>query len=203
MKRPMLVLSSLALVAAVACGSGEGPASEQGAAAPEGAHGAGAEGEAHHNEADVAFLQGMIPHHQQAVEMSELALSNTENPEVRDLAERIEAAQQPEIDQMNDLLQSWGVEAGAASGGEHGAHGGGGGGHPGMLSEDQLGQLAAARGAEFDRLFLTGMIEHHRGAVTASEKELAEGASEDAKALAQEIIDAQEAEIAEMEQLLA
>ncbi len=196
MKRLVLIASSLALVTAVACGSSGTETSSAPADAPATASGDAAA----HNEADIAFVQGMIPHHQQAVEMADLALTNTENPEVLDVAERIKAAQQPEIDQMEGLLETWGVESG---GGEHGGGHGGGGGHPGMLSEDQLGQLAEAMGDEFDQLFLTGMIEHHRGAITASEKELAEGESEEAKALAQEIIDAQEAEIAEMEQLLA
>lgn len=162
-----------------------------------------------HNQADIGFLQGMIPHHAQAIEMSDLALERSDNPRVVDLARRINAAQGPEIEQMEGLLQQWGVEAaggGESGGGEdHGGHGGGhggGGGHEGMLSEEELMALEAAEGAEFDRLFLNGMIAHHRGAVVSSQAELGEGQSPEAKELAQAIIDAQEAEIAEMEQLL-
>ena len=157
-----------------------------------------------HNEADIAFVEGMIPHHEQAVTMSQYAASRAASREVKDLAKRIEAAQQPEIEQMKAFLATWGVKAS----GEHGGHGGDGGelgdgGHSGMLTEEQLDRLEAAKGEEFDRLFLEGMIEHHRGAITASEKEEVEGRSPEAKALAGEIITAQRAEIAEMEQLLA
>lgn len=163
---------------------------------------------ADHNQADIAFLQGMVPHHAQAIEMSDLALERSENPEVVDLAERIKAAQGPEIEQMEALLGTWGAKA-PSGGGEHGGgHGGGGGeggahgGGGGMLSTDELSQLSEAEGAEFNRLYLEGMIAHHQGAVASSETELAQGESAEAKELAQEIIDAQEAEIAEMEQLL-
>lgn len=182
MKRLVFIFAALALVLA-----GCGDAAETGAAPPE------------HNQADIAFFQGMIPHHRQALEMSDLALESSDSPEVLALAEQIKAAQQPEIDQMQGLLDEWGVEGG----GEHGgAHGGGGGGHSGMLGEGEMTALAAAEGGEFDRLFLTGMISHHEGAVMASQTELAEGQSAEAQELAQEIIDAQEAEIAEMKALL-
>ena len=154
-----------------------------------------------HNQADIAFVQGMIPHHEQAVTMSEYASSRASNTKVKDLAGRIESAQEPEIRQMKGLLEDWGVEA--ASGGHGGGHGGGAAGHPGMLSDDELGRLKGASGQQFDRLFLQGMIAHHRGAITSSEKEQAEGQSPEAKALAGEIIKAQRAEVAEMEQLLA
>jgi uncharacterized protein (DUF305 family) len=153
-----------------------------------------------HNEADIAFVSGMIPHHEQALVMSELAAERAASTEVKDLADRIEAAQQPEIDQMEDFLQAWGVEA---AGGGHGGGHGGDSGHPGMLTEGQLDQLEAAEGAEFDSLFLRGMIAHHQGAVTASEKELAEGRSAQAKRLASQIIETQRAEINEMTSLLA
>ncbi len=188
---PFLVVVTLAAAACGDNGTDPGPS----AAAPT----TSAQAASAHNEADIQFLQGMITHHAQAIEMSELALERSDNPKVTDLAERIEAAQQPEIDQMNSLLAGWGVEA--AGGGHEGGHGSGSG-HPGMLTEDQLAQLAAAEGTAFDRLFLEGMIGHHRGAVTSSEAELQQGESPEAKELAQAIIDAQQAEIAEMEQLL-
>ena len=72
----------------------------------------------------------------------------------------------------------------------------------GMMSQSEMGAMMSAQGGEFDRLFLTGMITHHQGAITSSETELAEGESAEAQELAQEIIAAQEAEIAEMETLL-
>lgn len=189
------LLSVLAVVAlaAVACGEGDtgSPTSDPAATSPAASA---------HNEADIEFVQGMIPHHEQAIEMSDLALERSDNPEVVDLAERIKAAQGPEIEQMQGLLDEWGVDAGGEG---HGGGHGGGGGHEGMLSEEELTALGAAEGASFDRLFLNGMIAHHRGAVTTSQTELQEGESAEAKELAQAIIDAQQAEIAEMEQLLS
>lgn len=190
MKRYLIVFATLGLLAAAACGDNGNDT------------GSGSEA-VDHNDADVAFVQGMIPHHQQAITMSDLAQTtgNTDNAEVIDLAERIKAAQGPEIEQMENLLDTWGVEP---EGGGHGEHGGEGGegGHPGMLTEGEIVDLGAAKGAEFDRLFLAGMIEHHQGAVTSSETELEDGASESTQRLAREIIVTQEAEIAEMEELL-
>lgn len=154
------------------------------------------------NQADIAFVQGMIPHHEQAVTMSGYASSRAQSPQVKDLAKRIEAAQVPEIRQMKSLLKEWNVKE-DAGGGMSGMSGmGSGGGHPGMLIDDELGRLRDAKGQAFDRLFLQGMIGHHRGAIMASEEELAKGVSPKAKALAGEIIKAQRAEIAEMEGLL-
>jgi len=185
MKRLLISVAGLALVAA-ACG---------------GSNDSGGSAAAVHNQADIDFVQGMIPHHEQAVTMSAFASTRASSARVKDLANRIEAAQEPEIKQMKGYLEDWDVEL---AGGDHGgAHGGGMAGHPGMLSEDELARLKAAKGAEFDRLFLQGMIGHHRGAITASEKEQAEGQSPEAKDLAGAIIGMQRAEITEMEQLLA
>ncbi|MFN2556663.1 MAG: DUF305 domain-containing protein [Nitriliruptorales bacterium] len=146
-----------------------------------------------HNEADVAFAQGMIPHHQQAIEMSDLALSQASSPEVKDLASRIKSAQQPEIDQMTAWLEDWRQQVHA----EHGGHGG-----SGMLSEAEMAQLRQASGPTFDRLFLEGMIRHHEGAVGMAQEELDKGQFREATELARHIIDSQQAEISEMRRLL-
>ncbi len=198
----LLPILAVVALAGAACGGSDTPSSASDPAPS-------ATPASDHNQADIGFLQGMIPHHAQAIEMSDLALERSDNPRVVDLARRINAAQGPEIEQMEGLLQRWGVGAagvetggGEDHGGDHGGGQGGGGGHEGMLSEEELTALEAAAGAEFDRSFLNGMIAHHRGAVTASQTELREGQSPEAKELAQAIIDAQEAEIAEMEQLL-
>lgn len=115
-----------------------------------------------HNPADTLFMQQMIPHHAQALEMTALVDSRTRNTDLSLLAERIEASQRAEIDQMEAWLTERQEELPAA----HDHHGG----HqhelmPGMLTEDQLDQLERARGAEFDRLFLKFMIRHHQGAL--------------------------------------
>lgn len=147
-------------------------------------------------DADVMFAQLMIPHHEQAVVMSDLALDPARgaSPAVVALAERIRGAQAPEIEQM----RAWLDGEGAGMGGDHSGHGG----MEGMLSDEQLDALAAAEGADFDRLFLEGMIAHHAGAVAMAEDVKADGDDPELAALADEIIATQEQEIAEMRALL-
>lgn len=147
------------------------------------------------NDADVTFAQGMIPHHEQAIEMAQMAQERAADPRVLDLASRIQAAQQPEIETLAGWLAEWGEEDGGMdhSGMDHGG---------GMMSEEDMSALMAASGAEFDRLFLEQMIEHHTGAVDMAMTEIAEGKNADALAMAGTIRDTQNAEIAEMTQLL-
>ncbi|MHA7263656.1 DUF305 domain-containing protein [Arthrobacter sp. TMN-37] len=162
------------------------------------------------NAADVEFAAGMIPHHEQAVQMSGLMLAKDGiDPEVTALATRIRDAQAPEIETMESWLDAWGEPDAEADGGSgHGsAHGGeattGGSAGNGMMSGDELDALAAAEGAEASRMFLAGMIEHHRGAVGMAQRELEAGADAGARKLASSIVQAQESEILEMEALLA
>jgi uncharacterized protein (DUF305 family) len=124
-------------------------------------------------EADAQFMSSMIGHHAQAVEMSRLAPDREANPAVRRLAERIINAQEDEIATMQQWLRDRGLPVPQAGGAAH--HAGmdhGAAGHaahaamPGMLTPEQMARLAAARGPEFDRLFLTLMIQHHRGATS-------------------------------------
>ena len=147
------------------------------------------------NEADVAFAHGMIPHHEQAVEMAEAAATQAGSQEVKDLAERIEAAQGPEIAQMQGWLDAWGQGDGGGSMGDMGSM-------PGMMSDDDMGQMMDASGIDFDQMFLEGMIRHHEGAVEMATDQLEDGKNEEAMALAEQIIEAQEAEIEEMQALL-
>lgn len=144
-------------------------------------------------DADVMFLQMMIPHHEQAVEMSNLAASNGASPEVQKLADTIAAAQGPEIEQM----QSWLDDSGAGSMmGNHAGH------MAGVLSDEAMSELKAAQGADFDRLYLQGMIGHHEGAVAMAQDVIDNGENPTVIALAKKIIDAQTAEIAQMKQML-
>jgi uncharacterized protein (DUF305 family) len=152
------------------------------------------------NDADVMFAQLMIPHHEQAVEMSDLLLakSGVDDP-VIDLAKQIKQAQLPEIDQLREWLGEWGED-------ESGADGMGdmdGMDHGGMMSDDDMTALENADGAEASRLFLEQMIVHHEGAIDMAKAEIADGEHEDATAMAEAIIAAQTAEIATMQQLLA
>jgi uncharacterized protein (DUF305 family) len=154
--------------------------------------------EADFSDADVTFAAGMIPHHQSAIDMAQVAEGRAADPRVLDLAARIEAAQGPEIEILSGWLDQWG-----ADGESEMDHGGMDHGSGGMMSEQDMQALMNATGAEFDRLFLTQMIAHHTGAVEMAQAELSEGSNTDALAMAESIRDSQSAEIAEMEQLLA
>ncbi|MGH3825381.1 MAG: DUF305 domain-containing protein [Pseudonocardiaceae bacterium] len=158
-----------------------------------------------HNQADVTFAQAMIPHHAQAVAMSAMAAQRAASSQVKDLAARIQAAQQPEIDQMIGWLRAWNASVPSTNSPMGGMgqmdHGGSGAVH-GMMSKDQMQQLGQASGDAFDRMFLQMMITRHQGAVTMSEAELTDGQYPEARQLAQRIIDAQQREITEMETLL-
>ncbi|GGN16757.1 hypothetical protein GCM10011609_67040 [Lentzea pudingi] len=147
-----------------------------------------------HNSADVAFAQGMVPHHEQALEMSGLVASRTENPHVIDLAKRIADAQKPEIDRMNGWLRTWNAPVQASS---HTSHG-----HTESHGMVDLGNLADLDGTDFDRQWLSLMIQHHRGAVEMAQKHLGAGTDPETRKLAQDVVGHQEKEIAEMESLL-
>jgi uncharacterized protein (DUF305 family) len=159
----------------------------------------------------VTFAQSMIPHHQQAVQMAKMAVTNASSPEVKQLAEKIEPAQGPEIDTMTGWLKDWGKKA--PSGSEGGMGGTdhdsdddtgsmGSGDMPGMMSGTEMKKMMGASGAGFDRMFLTMMTEHHTGAIKMAKTEQANGKSADAVALAKKIEADQTAEIAQMKQLL-
>jgi uncharacterized protein (DUF305 family) len=162
------------------------------------------------NAADVAFAQQMIVHHGQAITMSELVLEVSEDAEVRALAEQIKAAQDPEIATMTGWLEEWGYDAPDAMAGDHGGAMGSSGSMPmpgmpmsGMMTDDEMGELEGATGADFDRMFLTMMIRHHEGAIEMAEALLAEGEHPGAQELARAIITAQRAEIETMEAMVA
>jgi uncharacterized protein (DUF305 family) len=121
--------------------------------------------------ADVRFMQDMIAHHAQAVWMARLAPTNGARRDLRTLAERIDVAQRDEIEFMQRWLRERGQPAPGASPHQTGGHvmpmpARVGPRMPGMLTHEQMTQLEAARGPEFDRLFLTFMIQHHEGALT-------------------------------------
>jgi uncharacterized protein (DUF305 family) len=153
------------------------------------------------NEQDEQFAAGMRAHHAQAVEMADMVLTSGPTPEVADLAERIKAAQTPEIEELDVILADMGVEPGH-SGGHGSAHGADMPVHEGMMTDEQMRQLEEADGTEAERLFLQLMTEHHEGALTSAERQLAEGEHPRLREIAQAILDSQSAEIAEMQQLL-
>lgn len=148
------------------------------------------------NQTDATFVTMMIPHHAQALEMTELAVTRAASDEVKSLARSITAAQGPEIVSMSGWLQARGLEVPAA--GELPDHAG----MPGMLTPEQLKELGAARGEEFDRLFLTRMITHHEGALTMAAPVLSKGSDTLAMEMAQDVEASQKTEIGIMQKLL-
>lgn len=185
-------------VALAACG-GDDPSTTTPTTATE--PGEASEVSEQHNEADVDFAQQMIPHHRQAIEMSELAADRAGSDEVLALAERISAAQGPEIETMTTFLETWGEEVPedmSMGGMDHGDMGD----MAGMMTPEQMDELAAADGAAFDRMFLEAMIAHHEGATQMATTEQAEGEDPQAIKLAEEIEAAQTEEIGEMQELL-
>ncbi|MGX5184661.1 DUF305 domain-containing protein [Streptomyces avermitilis] len=155
------------------------------------------------NGADVTFAQQMIPHHQQAVEMAELAEGRAFDPDVKDLAAAIEKAQDPEISTMRGWLKSWGKPGSSTASGMPGMpHGAGGTDMAGMMSDEHMTALKAAQGTAFDKMFAQMMIDHHEGAITMAQDEQKSGRSADAKKLAGTVITNQTAEIAKMNRIL-
>lgn len=151
------------------------------------------------NDADVTFAQQMIPHHQQAVAMAALADTRATDPEVKELAAQIKAAQGPEITIMTGWLSAWGKPAPAAS--MPGGMDMSGGSMHGMMSAADMTKLSSASGKNFDKQFLLMMIGHHAGAVAMAQDEVAGGSNPDAIALAKQIITSQQAEIDAMRRI--
>ncbi|MSW87087.1 MAG: DUF305 domain-containing protein [Actinobacteria bacterium] len=148
------------------------------------------------NGADVMFAQMMIPHHEQAVEMSTLAETRATDVEIVALAELIKGEQQPEIDSMTAWLQAWG-----SSVMDHDEAMAMGHGMQGMLSDAQIAELKAASGPQFDRLYATYMIAHHEGAIEMA-KQVVESTNADVAALAKSIIAGQTGEIEQLKAFL-
>jgi uncharacterized protein (DUF305 family) len=204
--RKTLFLGALAVASAVvlgACSSNDSMSDMQShSSAPAPTPASGQQGD--HNADDVTFAQQMIPHHSQALDMAKLVPSRSTNPKVIDLAGRIEKAQDPEIKQMQGWLATWGASSTSSMPGmtHESMPGMSHDSMPGMMSADDMTKLQAAKGTDFDKMWLDMMIKHHQGAVDMAKTELSKGSNTDAKALAQKIIDAQQAEITEMQGLL-
>ncbi len=216
--RPALLLASAVVLALTltSCSSSPEPAAvdssgprviqpgKPGEAAVEVAPGEASVPDSEWNHTDVAFMQMMIPHHAQAIDMAELAPERAASDVVRRLAERIKAAQGPEILSMAAWLADRNLAVPKAgddmSDFDHGQHG-----HhslTGMLSEAQMKRLAAARGTEFDRRFLKGMIQHHRGAIAMANDANPEVSDVLVSELVADVNASQSAEINRMRDLL-
>lgn len=140
------------------------------------------------------FAEMMIPHHQQAVDMSEMALVTSKNAKILDLAKRIKDAQSAEIIQM----QSWlGSDDSNQMMGDHMGHNMGG-----MMSEEDMATLKSSTGTTFDRLFLEGMIIHHEGALQMATM-INDTNNQEVNSFGLNVVKVQTAEIAEMKEILA
>lgn len=150
------------------------------------------------NTGDVQFSQMMIVHHGQAVEMADLAATRASDPELKQLAAAIKAAQQPEIDTMASWLKTWGQPTAMA------------GGHnmpgmdtmPGQMSAEDMNKLKTASGVDFDRMFARMMIAHHNGAIQMARDVQKNGTSAEVKRLAVQIEQAQTTEVGTLQAIL-
>lgn len=205
MTKKFLTLTATAIAAAIAlagCASGSGtgssatstPGMDHGSTSASAPSTSATAAAADHNAADVTFAQTMIPHHAQAVEMSDMMLKKQDIPaSVTALATKIKAAQGPEIETMTSWLKSWNEPPQMPSG--HSM--------TGMMGDDDMRKLDAAQGTEAAKLFLNQMIAHHEGAIMMAKTENTAGQDTDAVQLSKDIVSAQEAEIQEMDKLLA
>ncbi|MET0703225.1 MAG: DUF305 domain-containing protein [Mycobacterium sp.] len=154
-----------------------------------------------HNNADIWFVRHMIPHHQQAIEMTDILLAKQGiDPRVTELANSIKAAESPQIEQMQDWLKQWGEPPAMTPSDMHGpAHGD----VIGQLSERELSALGGTEGADASRLFLTQMIVHHEGTLSVAQTEIEEGQYPLAIGMARSIASTQQQEIGTSKRILA
>ena len=195
MRKSLFVMVTVVTISIIAAACGSSDTAEPSTTEPPVAAGST------FNDADVGFAQGMIPHHSQAVEMATMALDQSSNPAIIDLAARIQGAQDPEVEQMRGWLNTWGQQemsgeeiTGEMEGMAHGSL-------EGMMDDTEMTALAATTGPEFDSLFVDMMIRHHQGAIVMANSLLTDGTDPEVRALAQGVIAAQEGEIAEMQGL--
>ena len=210
MKSGKTLVVGIATVVALAVGACDNSSTQQsGSSAP--APSTSTPGPAH-NQADVMFVQQMIPHHQQAIEMSDIVLGKQGiDPRVIDLAKQIKAAQGPEIERMKGWLNQWGMPT-MTPGTMMPGHSGMPSSMPsqsmmpGMndtMSPADMAALRNAQGADASKLFLSQMIKHHQGAIAMAQNEITTGQDPAAVALAKSIVATQQQQVDTMKQILA
>ncbi|GAB3720450.1 DUF305 domain-containing protein [Amycolatopsis oliviviridis] len=143
------------------------------------------------NQADITFSQQMVPHHQQSIQVANLAAERSASEYVKATAAKIVKAESAEVQTMTAWLQSWNAAVLPAAG--HAGHA-----MPGMITEGQVASLQNLTGAEFDKTWLPLMAEHLRNGVTMAKTVLSSGEHAETKALAQEIVENQSAAIDEI-----
>lgn len=159
------------------------------------------------NAAEITFAQLMIPHHEQAVEMADIALQRSDSPQVKALATQIKNAQAPEIAQMQGWLTEWGaptsMPSSTADSGDMAGMDMGGMSSDGMMTTEQMSSLESASGNSFNKMWLEMMISHHEGAIQMAQDVKAQATNPQVISLADSIIKSQTAEIATMKKDLA
>jgi uncharacterized protein (DUF305 family) len=159
--------------------------------------------DAEFNATDVAFAQGMIPHHAQAVVMADMALAQSTSPAVTELATQIKAAQTPEIEQLTKWLQAWGQPVPDPNGSmDLSMSDMDGMMMSGIMSDADMARLGNATGTDFDSMWLEMMVQHHEGAISMARDEVTSGKFVATKALAESIVTSQQAEIDTMTMLM-
>ena len=193
LKTRIFIYAAVTLAAALTLSSCAGGSPATDAASP-----SASQTTAAFNSADVTFAQMMIPHHEQAVQMSDdLLAKDGIDQSVIDVATLIKAAQEPEVTRLKEWLTAWGEDDNSMSG-----MSGMGGGSDGMMSDDDMMALQNSSGVEASTLFLEQMTLHHEGAVAMAQLEIDDGENADAQAMAANIVKSQTAEIAVMAELL-
>lgn len=171
-------LVSIALLALTGCAEGDVPES------------------ASYNDADLKFVEQMIPHHQQAVDMSSLAEERAEDPRISRLASDIGFIQSIELEELRGWLLDWGISEGSDDHENHGEM-------SGMLTDAELQSLEATVGLDFDLLWAQLMLKHHEGAIAAAQTLLQDGKSEDVRFFAESLIQTQSAELEELQAIIS
>jgi uncharacterized protein (DUF305 family) len=197
--RRITIIAASGAFSLAACGSSDTARSSTSPPAATVGSVASASASSDFNTADVQFAQGMIPHHQQAVEMAVIALDPTRgaSAKVLDLAARIKDAQDPEIEMMGGWLASWGQPMQMDTGMSQAMHM-----TDGMMTDDEMNGLHSAKGAEFDTMWMQMMVRHHEGAIAMAQTVKTSGSNTDVIALADQVITAQQSEITEMKTML-
>ena len=196
--RTFSVIAVVGALGLAACGS-DNAASTATQASPTQAPADTTATDAAFNDADVTFAQGMVPHHEQAIEMADIALDPNmgASNQVRDLATRIKGGQDPEIQLMTGWLTAWGQLMQANMGTGHDMSS-----MDGMMSAQEMDSLGSMNGAAFDTTWMEMMVRHHQGAIAMAQTVKAAGSNGEVLALADKVIAAQQGEITEMQTLL-
>jgi uncharacterized protein (DUF305 family) len=198
--RTMSLVTAIAAagLALSACGSSDSGAGSAGAAPSAGAMAgmpgmsASSDASATSNDADVAFVQMMIPDHQMTVKMSKLAAQKAAGADLRALATQMQKGQTKTVSMMKGMLKDWGSTASADPAGMS---------MPGAMTAKDMTELKAMKGMDFDMMFAQMMVKHHQASITMAEQEQAKGVNADAKSMAADMVTEEQAQVAKLRKI--